>query len=125
MRAEEVGRDEWPALAGGDGAGRRQGRSRNGSLRDEDLAGVASSDDVEFSGASFSAAAEIEAQKKSPALTVAQARVLIDHALARERLSVEQAVEIVRYRQERNYAAYRSHRKRTLKHHKTWLKKPK
>ncbi len=79
---------------------------------------MASPDDVDFPGASFSVALALTAQKKSPALTLPQARVLIENALGRERLSVTQAIEIVRYRQERNYAAYLSHRKRTLKAHR-------
>jgi len=64
-------------------------------------------------------------KKKAPALTLAQARVLIDHALGRERLTLNQALEIVKYRQARNYAAYRSHRKRTLKINRLRAKKPK
>jgi hypothetical protein len=34
---------------------------------------------------------------------------LIDHALRRELLSVSQSLEVIKYRQERNYAAYCSH----------------
>jgi len=40
--------------------------------------------------------------------------MLIDNALERQRLTIGQALEIISYRQERNYAAYWSHRKRTL-----------
>jgi hypothetical protein len=50
--------------------------------------------------------------------------VLISQALRHPRPTLEQALEIVRYRQERNYAAYRSHRKRRLKTYKERLKKP-
>jgi hypothetical protein len=40
------------------------------------------------------------------------------HALGHERLTKRQALDIVTYRQERNYAAYCSHRKRTLKNYR-------
>jgi len=63
--------------------------------------------------------------KKTSALTLAQARVLIDHALRRERLTIRQALEIIKYRQARNYAAYCSHRRRTLKINRLRVKKPK
>ena len=56
----------------------------------------------------------LQLKKKAPALTLAQARMLIDHALERQRLTIGQALEIISYRQERNDAAYWSHRKRTL-----------
>jgi hypothetical protein len=49
-----------------------------------------------------------------PALTVPQARSLLTIALREQVLDLEQAIDIVKYHQVRNYAAYRSHRKRTL-----------
>lgn len=52
--------------------------------------------------------------KKAPALTVAQAKVLVASVLGRPNLTLAEAIEIVHYHQQRNYAAYRSHRKRTL-----------
>lgn len=106
-------------------AGRRKKRVGNGSLRDAEMAGMASSDDADVSGAPLFAEAASETEKKAPALTLAQARVLIDHGVSRDRLTDKEAIEIVRYRQERNYAAYCSHRKRTLKKNKARRRKPK
>jgi hypothetical protein len=75
---------------------------------------VASPYDADFSGPSFLGAHAFEGKKKAPALTVPQARSLLTIALREQRLDLERAIEIVRYHQVRNYAAYRSHRKRTL-----------
>jgi SRSO17 transposase len=50
-----------------------------------------------------------------PALTTAQARLLIAQAIAEEAWPLRNVLAILHYRQRRNYAAYRSHRKRTLK----------
>jgi SRSO17 transposase len=52
--------------------------------------------------------------KKSPALTIAQAHQLIAQAIDDDRVEWPDTLAIVAYRQRRNYAAYRSHRKRTL-----------
>ena len=49
------------------------------------------------------------------ALTTAQARLLIAQAIEEEARPLRNALAILHYRQRRNYAAYRSHRKRTLK----------
>jgi SRSO17 transposase len=53
--------------------------------------------------------------KKSPALTLAQARQLIARALADEQEKYPDVLATITYRQQRNYAAYCSHRRRTLK----------
>jgi hypothetical protein len=45
---------------------------------------------------------------------VPQARSLLTIALREHVLDLDRALEIVKYHQRRNYAAYRSHRKRTL-----------
>lgn len=50
-----------------------------------------------------------------PALTTAQAHLLIAQAIAEEAWPLRNVLAILHYRQRRNYAAYRSHRKRTLK----------
>lgn len=50
-----------------------------------------------------------------PALTTAQARLLIAQAIAEEAWPLRNVLAILHYRQRRNYAAYQSHRKRTLK----------
>jgi SRSO17 transposase len=50
----------------------------------------------------------------NPALTTAQARQLIAQAIEEEVFPLRNVLAIVHYRQRRNYAAYCSHRKRTL-----------
>lgn len=55
--------------------------------------------------------------KKTPAMTTAQARGLLAEVLRRERISVSEAIESMRYYQQRDWAAYRFHRRRTLKRH--------
>jgi hypothetical protein len=48
---------------------------------------------------------------------LAQVLVLLAVMLPRPQLSVPEALELLRYRQARNYAAYRSHRQRTVRRH--------
>lgn len=56
---------------------------------------------------------------KPPALTLAQAKTLLAAVLREpDRLRLTRALAIVRYRQERNYAASRSHAARTAARHK-------
>ena len=50
-----------------------------------------------------------------PALTTAQARQLVARVLDDEKYRLSDILDILNYRQRRNYAAYRSHRKRTLR----------
>jgi hypothetical protein len=57
-------------------------------------------------------------------LTTAQARDLLASVMQRKDLDIATAIEIVTYRQHRNYAAYRSHRKRTLKRHRRYRPEP-
>jgi hypothetical protein len=64
-------------------------------------------------------------QKKSPALTLAQSKMLMQSVLGLPELDFKFALEVVIYHQERNYAAYCSHRKRTLKLLKRKSKRPK
>ena len=52
--------------------------------------------------------------KKSPALTVAQARRLIARALEDDQDGLPDILSIIAYHQQRNYAAYRPHRRRRL-----------
>jgi hypothetical protein len=53
--------------------------------------------------------------KKSPALTLAQGKVLIQSVPGLPELDFQLALEIVTYHQQRNLVAYCSHHKRTLK----------
>ena len=61
----------------------------------------------------FSETSRLLFQKKSPALTTAQARQLAARAIQDEAASVPDLSAILHYRQSRNHAAYCSHRKRT------------
>lgn len=60
---------------------------------------------------------QLSQEKKSPALTLQQAKVLLLAALPRPKLTMQNAVELVMYRQHRNYEAYVSHRKRRSRLH--------
>ena len=51
--------------------------------------------------------------KKSAGLTVPPVRVLLQAVLVRKTLDAETVIRLIRYIQEQNYAAYRSHRRRT------------
>jgi hypothetical protein len=59
----------------------------------------------------------VAAKKREPALTLAQARCLIDHVFRRDPPSLQEICAVIRYHQERNYAAYRAHAKRTIERH--------
>ena len=52
--------------------------------------------------------------KKSPALTLPQARRLVAAVLPRHSLNLKGAIEIVKYHTHRNFVAHRSHRKKKL-----------
>ena len=56
--------------------------------------------------------------KKSPAFTTAQARQLIARAIEQHSDHLLDLGALIHYRQRRNHAAYRSHRKRTLVRHR-------
>jgi hypothetical protein len=45
-------------------------------------------------------------------LTIAQARQLLAQAIEEDRINFPDILAVLEYRQRRNYAAYRSHRKR-------------
>jgi hypothetical protein len=75
---------------------------------------VASPYDADLSGPPFLGAHAAERKKKAAALSVPQARLLLAIALRARVLDLDWAIDIVKYHQVRNYAAYRSHRKRTL-----------
>jgi SRSO17 transposase len=52
--------------------------------------------------------------EQAPALTLPQARLLLASVLAEPELDARRALDVISYRQRRNYAAYVSHRKRRL-----------
>ena len=54
-------------------------------------------------------------EKKSPALTLAQAQRLLATILEQGKMTPEKALAILAYRQKRNHEAYRAHRKTTLR----------
>lgn len=61
-------------------------------------------------------------KKKLPALTLPQAQFLIGWALAVLPFSLEELLAVLKYRQQRNWAAYCSHRQRRLRQHNQSLK---
>src|SRR3990172_7781360 len=74
---------------------------------------------------SCSSSAYAASGKKSPALTIAQARQLIAQAIDEAARPLRDVITILHYRQRRNHAAYRSHRKRTLRRLKQRTKRKK
>ena len=58
--------------------------------------------------------------KKSPALTLPQARCLLEWSFPHPRRDLDYVLGLVEYHQARNDCAYRAHRKRRLKELATW-----
>ncbi len=56
----------------------------------------------------------LDGESQEAALTTAQARQLIAQAIEEEVFPLRNVLAILHYRQRRNYAAYCTHRKRTL-----------
>ena len=73
---------------------------------------ASSYDSVDLGSFVFGSLAD-RVSKKSPALTIAQVHQLIARAIEDARVKLPDTLAVLRYRQRRNYAAYRSHRKRT------------
>ena len=73
---------------------------------------MASSYAPDFYGASIPHPFTASLQKKLPALTTAQARQLVAPTLMDEMSTSQNGLTSILYHQQRNYAAYRSHRKR-------------
>ena len=57
---------------------------------------------------------KLRLKEKAPALTLPQTVLLLQAVLPRPELDAELALDIIRYRQQRNHDAYRSHRKKRL-----------
>ena len=58
---------------------------------------------------------QIQYQEKAPALTLSQARLLLEGSFPRLKAQPGYRQHLTQYYQQRNDQAYRSHRKRTLK----------
>ena len=64
---------------------------------------------------------QIRLQDDAPALTLQQTILLLQATLPKPKFDAELALDIVQYRQRRNHAAYRSHRKKRTTHSKVSL----
>ena len=53
-------------------------------------------------------------EKKAPGLTVPQVQLLVLGVIPKRTFDAEWVLEVLTYWQQRNYAAYRAHRKRRL-----------
>jgi hypothetical protein len=73
---------------------------------------LASSYVPDFHGSSFSCPFAAPVQKKLPALTTSQARQMVSSTFIDEGSLCQRRLASITYHQQRNYAAYRSHRKR-------------
>ena len=76
---------------------------------------MASPHDAVYLGPSFSCPRAEAAKKGAPALTIQQALVLLASILPLKQLDPPEAIRRVRFIQKQNYAAYVSHRKRTIR----------
>ena len=83
------------------------------------MVGMAPSYVPNLSGSSLPDAFARALQKKLPALTTAQARQLVAPTITEETQLSGDSLPAINYHQRRNYAAYRSHRKRNQYKHRT------
>ena len=87
--------------------------------------GMASSYATNLYGSSVPDTLASNLQKKLPALTTAQARQLVAPTIADETRPFQDGLASINYHQQRNYAAYRSHRKHGRnRHHRPSTKMP-
>ncbi len=75
---------------------------------------MASSYDLGDFGSLFLGVDGTAAKKKAPALTLEQVYFLLKAALPKQEIDLAKLLEILTYRQQRNHAAYLSHRKRRI-----------
>ena len=75
---------------------------------------MASSYDVGHFGALLSRAHVSQVEKKAPAITLPQVVMVLAAVLPIREFDTTLALDILGYRQQRNHAAYLSHRKRRL-----------
>ena len=75
---------------------------------------MASSYDVDHSGALFCGAHEPAVKKKAPAVTLPQVVMVLATVLPLREFNPQLALDMLTYHQQRNPAAYLSHRKRRI-----------
>jgi hypothetical protein len=75
---------------------------------------MASSYDVGDSGALLCGAPESAMKKKAPAVTLPQVVMVLATVLPLREFDTQLALDILAYQQQRNHAAYLSHRKRRI-----------
>jgi hypothetical protein len=71
-------------------------------------------------GATVPVAPANEIQKKTPALTLPQARLLIEGCFAEPKSQPSYVLIVLEYHTRRNYQAYLSHRKSRMKELRKW-----
>ncbi len=64
---------------------------------------------------------QLRLQDEAPALTLPQTVLLLQSILPKPAFDPALALDIIQYRQRRNYAAYRSHRKKRINRSKVSL----
>ncbi|MDP2867036.1 MAG: hypothetical protein Q8O90_12410, partial [Elusimicrobiota bacterium] len=88
-----------------------QKRTRDGSLRTPFLGCLASAYDLRLCGATFPTENSSPLKKKSPALTLPQAALMMKVVLPARMFDKKYVLEILRYYQKRNWVAKCSHAK--------------